>query len=94
MQWHPFELGPSHYEHLNCESFSPDRLEAPAPRFPHHSTWDFAQRVSGVGDRDALRAFWASDDSQPDPPLRRPFVFRAFSDPILSLALLLAAGRR
>ena len=47
-----------------------------------------------LGDRASLRECRTADDSQPDPPPRRPCLFHAFADSIFSGVVVAAQGRR
>ena len=73
-------------------------LKTPWRRFSarrlRHSTCHFTKRISDSCDRASLRECRAANDSQPDPPPRRPPLFHAFADSIFSSVVVAAQGRR
>ena len=94
MQRHSIELGAFDDQHPGRQFILEDAVAAfSAGRF-RDSTCHFAKRISHSCDWASLRECWPANDSQPDPPPRRPTLFHAFADSIFSSVVAAAQGRR
>ena len=94
MQRYSIELGAFDDQHPGRQFILEDAM-APvcASRFCH-STCYFTKWISHFCDRASLRECRAANDSQPDPPPRRPPLFHALADSIFSSVMVAAQGRR
>ncbi len=94
MQRHSIELGAFDDQHPGRQFILKDTVAAFSAGCLCDPTWHFAKRISHSCDRASLRECWPANDSQPDPPPRRPPLFRAFADSTFSSVVVAVQGRR
>ena len=94
MQRHSIELGAFADQHPGRQFILEDAMAPVCARRLCHPTCYFAKRISHSCNRASLRECRAANDSQPDPPPRRPPLFHAFADSIFSSVVVAAQGRR
>ena len=94
MQRHSIKLGAFDDQHPGRQFILEDAMATFSARRLRHPTCHFTKRISHSCDRAPLRECRAANDSQPDPPARRPPLFHAFVDSIFSSVVVAAQGRR
>src|SRR5207253_2648306 len=94
MQRDSIELGAFHDQHPGRQLILKDAMAAFCACHLRHSARHFAERISYPRDRTSLCAHGSADDSQSNPPPRRPRLLCACADSVFSGVVVAAQGRR